>query len=369
MQIYSGQPVKGLIYRPEEVKMIVITILILCAFFSFFTFRSGSLESDVEADGTSLKKVISGCAFCDIGRNDACFLDCRTVCEYYRIMLCVDVQSCLSAQCYIFDEQTNTHLKPGANVPESRLIEQANLSLSSVTEIVGEYIGKNAGFSASEIAFESVEKLIADTEITEDTLKVPVRVLPDAVSIDGDKKASGETKSGRGESQQASLEHSGVSVPSLASKDYHLNDRRQPCRECLSEEVIQNQNENLGLVHDQVETGAAHIVTGQVNPVIAVHRTSGQEQSNVNLQYRTSEQKVAEHKFSKISKDKDESSLKEIFADISSKTDHGKDYELDSISLDEMTFQKLSPRGKESAFLRLKNRIKLLEVNLNLTNR
>lgn len=325
-------------------------------FFSLLTFRSGSFESDVEAARTSLKEIISGCAFCDIGRNDICFLDCRTVCEYYRVMLCVDVQSCLSARCYIHNEQTNTHLKPGPTVPESRLIEHANLSLSSVTEIVSEDIGKNAGFSASEIAFESVEKLIADKEITDNTLKV--------VSIDDNRKASGETKPGYGESQQASLEHSGGSVPSLASKDCHSNDRGQPCHECLSGEVIQSQNENLELIHDQVETGAAHIVAGQVNPANAVHGTSSQEQSNVDLQCRTSE-----HKFSKTSRDKEESSMKEIFADISSKTNHGKDYELDSISLDEMTFQKLSPRGKESVFIKLKNRIKLLEVNLNLTNR
>jgi len=46
-----------------------------------------------------------------------------------------------------------------------------------------------------------------------------------------------------------------------------------------------------------------------------------------------------------------------------------KDYELESIAMDEITYQKLSSRGKESIFVKLKNRIHTLEVNLNLSNR
>ena len=46
-----------------------------------------------------------------------------------------------------------------------------------------------------------------------------------------------------------------------------------------------------------------------------------------------------------------------------------KDYEFDASNLDDVTYQKLSSKGKESVFAKLKNRIKNLEINLNLTNR
>lgn len=60
---------------------------------------------------------------------------------------------------------------------------------------------------------------------------------------------------------------------------------------------------------------------------------------------------------------------KEVSSEGTPRLEPLKDYEFDASNLDDVTYQKLSSKGKESVFAKLKNRIKNLETNLNLTNR
>lgn len=343
----------------------------------------------IEVPTTSLKDIIRTCDFCDDGKNDSCLLDCQTVCGYYRVMSFVGPQSCLTAWRYIRNAQAGTQIKASVSVPTSQTVEPVGVQSSSASEIkTGEHRDDDAEFSTTKISSEFVEMQIADgtKEMKMETVKA-AESPPEAVHSGTDNKggdvaapakALDETRSVYDDSQQVIVEQMADSsvegISSLASGD--SNDRGQSCPECLPHEEIPNQSENVEQGHDQAEKGAAHAAPGQVNSANTVQGTiPGQEQSNANIQYKASDQKATEHTLAKSSSDKDESSsnhgsnMKEIYAEASSKVDYGKDYELDSISLDEITFQKLSPRGKESAFIKLKNRIKLLEVNLNLTNR
>lgn len=307
------------------------------------------------------------------------------------MMSFVGPQSCLTAWRYIRNAQEGTQIKTSVSVPTSQTVEPVGMQSSSASEIkAGEHKDDDAEFSTAKISSESVEMQIADRtkEMKMETVKAaespPEAVLSGTDSKGGDVAASSakafdETRSVYDDSQQVIVEQVADSsvegISSSASGD--SNDRGQSsCPDCLPHEEIPNQSENVGQGHDQAEKGTAHAVPGQVSSANTVQGTTpGQEQSNTNIQYKASDQKATEHTLAKSSSDKDESSsshgsnMKEIYAEASSKVDYGKDYELDSISLDEITFQKLSPRGKESAFIKLKNRIKLLEVNLNLTNR
>lgn len=305
------------------------------------------------------------------------------------MMSFVGLQSCLTAWRYIRNAQANTQLKSSTSIPTSQTVEPVGVQSSSASEIkAGEHKDDDAEFSTIKISLEMVE-----TQITERTKEMKMETVKEAESppeavlsgtdnkggdVAASTKASDENRSGYDDSQQVIVEQLADSsvggISSSTSGD--PNDRGQSCPECLPHEEIPNQSENVVQGHDQVEKGTAHAVPGQVNSANTVQGTTpGQEQSNTNIQYKASDQKATEQPLVKTSSDKDESSsshgsnMKEIYAEASSKVDYGKDYELDSITLDEITFQKLSPRGKESAFIKLKNRIKLLEVNLNLTNR
>lgn len=344
----------------------------------------------IETPRTSLQEVLDSCQFCDDGKNDTCLFDRGTTCGYYQLMSFVYPHSCVTAW---------RNLRP----PEPKLTEegsgvtgQLNMTRVPVPEVAEskhqegtEGTKETVASETKEAAFGKEETLGTEKAATSATLESTTVASKNGIQDNGTESADARADSSHvggmnssGADQEQAVVPPAGSIPASASKDYHLADKASGS---LSETISQEgeatadmlgHRETAGQVRGEdnqpVQDQAAH---SQMVQSHAVQSPSQEQPQTVDSQNKTPAQKPTNQTTGKPQNEKDdlsisqESNIRVIYAEASSKPEATKDYELDGVSMDEITYSKLSSRGKESAFFKLKNRIKLLEVNLNLTNR
>lgn len=345
----------------------------------------------IETPRTSIPEILDSCHFCDDGKNDSCLFDRDTMCGYYRLMSFVDPQSCLTAW---------RNLRP----PEPKLTEegsgvagQLNMTWVPEPEVTESKHQEGTDGSTETVVSETKEAALLGKEETLGTEKATASATLESTTVatkngsqrndteradaGADPSRGGGPDSSGTEQEQAVVPPAG-SIPESASKDYHSADKTSgSCAETVSQEAeatvdVSGHNEASGQVHGQDNQPAQdQTAQNQMAPGHTVQSTSQEQPQIAQGQNKTPVQKPADQTTGKPLSEKDDlvtgqgSNLRVIYAEASSKPEATKDYELDGVPMDEITYQKLSSRGKESAFIKLKNRIKLLEVNLNLTNR
>jgi len=328
----------------------------------------------IETPRTSLQEIVDSCQFCDDGKDDTCSFNRDTTCGYYQLMSFVDPQSCVTAWRY---------LRP----PEPKLTEEGSpvtgqLNMTWVPEPEAGESKRHEGTEGSTgtVVGETNEAALLGKVETPETDKTTVPATLESmtmVSKNGSQEndtADRAADAGEDPSRDGGVSNSGTdqdqavipppagSIPDSASKDYHSADK--PSGTC-SETTLQEGEATADTVgRQEAATGQVRGQDNQPAQDQTVHNHMVQSQPVQSPSQEQQLQTTAQSQNKTLAQ-----KPTNIYAEIPSKPEVTKDYELDGVPMDEITYQKLSSRGKESAFIKLKNRIKLLEMNLNLTNR
>ena len=321
----------------------------------------------IEVPGVPLFEILERCDFCDSGVHDQCFFDLSSVCGYYRALVYVYPVCCHRSGGFVeykIDVETlqivntNDHTSHTSGLPVpalSKVTARINASGLVVTDPV--IVQPSAKTFAKDNVLHQNGSDIKTSNIVSGSVSSDV-VSSAKPAIDPDDTSTTmklvKTVDGATSVNQASADEGGPQVAFVKppgrpiSTDQSLRpEHESPVAKQHLAENNGNAEQSLPLVN---QTPMPDVIVASV--ILPGKSNAGMEEATVT----TTMSPPSMH------------TQKDIYAHPGTKFEMKETVDLDS-NLDDITYQKLTSRVKESIFTKLKNRIKTLEMNLNLSNR
>ena len=339
----------------------------------------------IERPQTSFRKTLLNCQYCQISTQNVCYFDQASVCGYQKILSFIYPTSCVrkvKQKGLNVDYVSDTKTAPRASSSDVASEETTGVDKESDQQTSSEETSTTVRSERADIvptpASPTSEQ--AENEQMDSTLKPSI-----SQSLTSESEKQTIPKSTAFESKQVTTK---FEEPVSSKEESNFNDcvakggtviagsgggdtsctmgpdvvevrpstTTQPIPEETKAEVIDDSLEK------NVDSSKGHESVQMVDK--AEKQLEDKQTGQVQSEQGSHQEEV------KLEADAGGNGMKNIYAEEPS-TDPS-DLELDTLTLPdnlEEPIQKLSSKNKETAFMRLKNRIKELELNLNLSSR